>query len=252
MRTRMQERDGWRIRWAVVAAVATVFGLAPTASRAQGSTGDPPPFATLKLYEVQEGTDLKPAGPEPALRLANAALVGSASGGLCTGGQDPCAFDTVAKSSVPFKVGVGPIHGNFQVLFDTMSSRTHLLSDLVLIAKGSITGTLDLRSILNRTAPIAPMKGQWKSKALDARGTFSGTFFVPVTTVPTNPGEPDPCPGTHFAYFDPSTGLQCLITTEFSLGRPVTKVEASFIKTGRFRPGDDDDDRGDDGHGGKN
>ena len=35
-----------------------------------------------------------------------------------------------------------------------------------------------------------------------------------------------------------------------SLGHPVTKVVATFIKTGPFRPGDDDEDDGG-GHGRK-
>jgi len=242
MRTNMWYRSGARIRWALAAAVVPGLWLAPAVSRAQGNGGDPEAFATLKLYEVQEATDLKGNKPEdPILRLANAALVGTASGGLCTAGQDPCAFDTLAVSRVPLHIGVGPLTGDFQVMFDTMMNPGHLLSDLVLVAKGSVHGTLDLRPLLNRTAPMALMNGRWKSKMLDARGTFSGTFLLPF---------PDPsgqC-ATGFAYLDPGLGLQCLETTEMSLGRPVTKVVATFVKTGPFSPGDDDDDDAD-GHG---
>jgi hypothetical protein len=241
MRTKVGQRDGRRIRWMLVVAVVCGLALAPAVSRAQGQGKDPAPFATLKLYEVQEGTNLKtPKADDSVLRLANAALVGTASGGLCTAGQDPCAFDTLAVSSVPLKVGVGPIHGSFQVLFDTMMNPGHLLSDLVLVARGSVAGQLDLRPLLNRTAPMALLAGRWKSKTLDARGTLSGTFLVPF---------PDPTKqcATKFAYLDPVAGLQCLDATEISLGRPVTKVVATFIKTGPFKPGDDDDD--DDGGG---
>ena len=241
----MLVRDDRRFRWALVVAVVPALWLAPAVLRAQGRQGSDPqptPFATLKLYEVQEATDLKGARPEDqVLRLANAALVGTASGGLCTAGQDPCAFDTLAKSRIPLHIGVGPLSGDFQVLFDTMLNPGHLLSDLVLVAKGSVQGTLDLRPLLTRTAPMALMKGRWKSKALDARGTFSGTFLVPF---------PDPTKqcATGFAYLDPSTGLQCLNANEMSLGRPVTKLIATFLKTGTFGPGDRDDDD-EDGHG---
>ena len=248
MRTKMQARDDRRFRRALVVAVVPALWLVPTGAHAQGRMGaDPEPtlFATLKVYEVQEATDLRGGKAEDrVLRLANAALVGTASGGLCTAGQDPCAFDTLAKSEVPFQIGVGPITGGFQVMFDTMTNPGHLLSDLVLVAKGSVTGTLDLRPLLNGTAPMALMSGRWSSRALGVRGTFTGTFLVPF---------PDPTPtkqcATGFAYLDPLAGQQCLDATEMSLGRPVTKVIATFMKTGSFGNGDDDGE----GHGnGKN
>jgi hypothetical protein len=243
MRTKMVEREGRGVRWALVVAAAAGLGLAPAVSHAQPRGNDPAPFATLKAYEVQEGTDLKGKNPQdPVLRLANASLVGTVSGGLCTAGQDPCPFDTLAVSRIPLGVGVGPLNGKFQVLFDTLMNPGHLLSDLVLVAKGSVQGTLDLRPLLTKTAPMALMKGSWKSRALDARGTFSGTFLVPF---------PDPsrqC-ATGFAYLDPGAGFQCLEASEMSLGRPVTKVVATFVKTGPFDPGDDDDDDDGNGHG---
>jgi hypothetical protein len=239
----MLASDDHRFRWALVIAVVPALWLAPAVSGAQGRQGgdpEPTPFATLKLYEVQEATDLRGTRPEdPLLRLANAALVGTASGGLCTpAGQDPCAFDTLAKSAVPFHIGVGPLTGDWQVMFDDElihPDGNPLLSDLVLVAKGSVTGTLDLRPLLTGKAPMALMKGRWKSKALDASGTFSGTFLVPFT-------DPTKQCATGFAYFDPSAGLQCLNTNEKSLDRPLTKVVATFLKTGTFGSGDKDDD----------
>jgi hypothetical protein len=240
----MLARDGCRFRWALVAAVVPGLWLAPAVSGAQGRRGGgpeptPSPFATLKLYEVQEATDLRALSAEDrVLRLANAALVGTASGSLlCTAGQDPCAFDTLAKSAVPLHLGVGPLTGDWQVLLDDElihPDGNPLLSDLVLVAKGSVAGTLDLRPLLTGTAPMALMKGQWKSKALDARGTFSGTFLVPFA-------DPTKQCATGFAYFDPAAGLQCLNANEMSLGRPLTKVVATFLKTGTFGPGDKDD-----------
>jgi hypothetical protein len=241
----MRARDDCHFRWALVVAVVPALWLVPAVSGAQGRQGSGPEpvlFATLKLYEVQEATDLKGARPEdPVLRLANAALVGTASGGLCTAGQDPCAFDTLALSQVPLPIGVGPLNGKWQVMLDDELIHPDgipLLSDLVLVAKGSVTGTLDLRPLLRREAPMALMKGRWKSKALDARGTLSGTFLLPF---------PDPTKqcATGFAYLDPSAGLQCLNTNETSLGRPLTKVVATFLKTGTFGPSDRDDDDAD-------
>jgi hypothetical protein len=242
MSTRMLASDDHHFRWALVAAVVPVLWLAPAVSGAQGRRGgdpEPTPFATLNLYEVQEATDLRSMSPEDrVLRLANAALVGTASGGLCTAGQDPCAFDTLAKSAVPFHIGVGALTGDWQVMFDDElihPDGNPLLSDLVLVATGSVTGTLDLRPLLSGKAPMALMKGQWKSKALDARGTFSGTFLVPFI-------DPTKQCATGFAYFDPLAGLQCLNANETSLGRPLTKVVATFLKTGAFGPGDKDEE----------
>jgi hypothetical protein len=244
MRTEMLDRHDRRFRWALVVAVVPGLWLAPAVSRAEdereGGDQQPTQFATLKLFEVQEATDLKGKPQDPVLRLANAALVGTASGGVCTAGQDPCAFDTLAKSRVPLQIGVGPLTGDFQVMFDTMMNPGHLLSDLVLVAEGSVTGTLDLRPLLTGTAPMALMSGRWKRKTLDSRGTFSGTFLVPF------PDSTKQCV-TGFAYLDPAAGPQCLEVTEMSLGRPVTKVVATFLKTGPFGPGDGDDDG--DGHG---
>jgi len=246
MRTGTSDRGARRLRWAVVAVALVGLGRAPSVFAGGGhggGGGNPPkPFATLKLYEVQEGTDLKGPNDNPWLRLANASLVGTASGGLCTAGQDPCAFDTRAESNVPLAKGVGELQGDFQVLFDTMLNPGHLLSDLLLVATGSVKGTIDLRPLLNGTQPLAFMSGKWESRQLDARGTFKGTFSVPF---------PDPtktCP-TGFAYLDADTGgLECLAATETSLGRPVTRLVATFLKTRSFGPGNgDDDDDGDHG-----
>jgi hypothetical protein len=239
--------EGGRHRWAVAVLVAAGVWLAPAVSNAQNENkgGGPPlkPFATLKLYEVQEGTDLRGRDDSPALRVANAALVGSATGAICAAtamppapAQEPCAFDTVAESRVPLHKGYGPIDGTFQLLWDAMPDQ-HLLSDLVMVADGRVQGTLDLRPLLFHNEPFATMEGKWKSRQLDARGTFTGTFFVPF---------PDPtgtCP-TGFAYGDRpgGAGLVCLAPTEFSLGNPVTKVVATFLKTGRSNDRDKADD----------
>jgi hypothetical protein len=225
-------------RGGAVALVAAALCLAPAGAHAQNRRpGEPPSslFATLKMYEVQEGTDLRGLIESRTLRVANAALVGSATGDIClataVGGappQVPCAFDTVAISHVPLHRGFGELNGTFQLLYDSMPDQ-QLLSDLVLVADGEVHGTLDLRPLLDpeHPQPIATMEGRWRSRKLGARGTFSGTFFVPF---------PDPtgtCP-TGYAYVDPGgpTGIQCLEANEVSLGRPVTKVIATFMKNG--------------------
>ncbi|HEY8202633.1 MAG TPA: hypothetical protein VII47_14935 [Actinomycetota bacterium] len=252
MRTNMLAGNDRRWRWALVVAVVPGLWLAPATSRAQNRRIEPTLFATLTLYEVQEGTDLR--GQSPVVRLANAALVGKATGPICAATavpgsppQDPCDFDTRATSNVPLDRGIGQLQGDFELLFDSMMNPGHLLSDLIQVAKGTVHGTLDLRPILTQTGAVAYIRdGTWRSRTLGAKGTFTGTFFVPVFTVPTDPADPDPCPETHFAYFDPNGGFECLAANQFSLERPVTKVVATFMKTGTIGPGDDDDH---DGHG---
>ncbi len=244
--------DDRRFRWPLVVAVVPAVWLAPATSRAQDTRSDPSVFATLTLYEVQEGTNLK--GQSPVLRMANAALVGKATGPICAATamppdlppQDPCDFDTRAVSNVPLNTGVGELHGDFELLFDTMMNPGHLLSDLVQVAKGKVNGKLDLSPILTQTGAVAYIKdGKWRSRTLGVKGTFAGTFFVPVYTVPTDPAAPDPCLETHFAYMDPHGSFECLAATEFSLERPVTKVVATFLKTGTVGSGDRDDDDAD-------
>lgn len=250
MRTRKPE--GGRSRWALVALVVPGLWLSPAVSQAQnqarrGGGGDPTLYASLKLYEVQEATDLRERGNAAVLRLANATLVGTASGAICdatatpeTPPQDPCAFDATAISQVPLDKGYGDLDGDFQLLFDAFPDQ-QLLSDLVLVADGGVEGTIDLRPILFDNRPIATMEGKWKSRTLGVRGTFTGTFFVPV---------PDPTGGcgTGYVYVDDTSGspvLQCLEQNEMSLGNPVTKVIATFMKTGAMgrQDRDDDDDR---------
>jgi hypothetical protein len=245
MRTHIFE--GRRNRWAVVALVAPGLWLAPAISQAENRRGggEPTLFATLKLYEVQEGTDFRVRGQAPVLRLANATLVGTATGEICDAtampgvpAQDPCAFDTTALSRVPLAPGdeQGDLDGDFQLLFDAFPQQ-QLLSDLVLVAKGEVEGTIDLRPLLDPTnpQPIAFMEGRWMSKKLGVKGTFTGTFFVPF---------PDPtgtC-ATGYAYIDRpgGTGLVCLEPNETSLGNPVTKVIATFLKTGKMDAHDKD------------
>jgi hypothetical protein len=234
-----------RNRWAVVALVAAGLWLAPAVSQAENrrAGGEPTLFATLRLYEVQEGTDLRGREGSPALRVANAALVGSATGAICAATampgmppQDACPFDTTAVSHVPLSKGFGELSGDFQLLFDSKPDQ-RLLSDLVLVANGSVQGTLDLRPFLFNNQPIATMEGTWKSKKLGVKGTFSGTFFVPV---------PDPAGAcaTGYVYVDLSSGspvFQCVEPNEMSLGNPVTKVIATFLKTGNMDAHDKDD-----------
>lgn len=245
MRARILE--GGRNRWAVVALIAPGLWLAPAVSQAQnlkrGGGGNPTLYATLKLYEVQEATDLRVRGQAAVLRLANATLVGTATGDICDAtampgvpAQDPCAFDTTAISRVPLDRGKGDLDGDFQLLFDSIPDQ-QLLSDLVLVAKGGVEGTIDLTPLLSdNPQPFATMEGKWNSKKLGVKGTFTGTFFVPF---------PDPtgtC-ATGWAYVDRprGTGLVCLEPNEMSLGNPVTKVIATFLKTGNLDAHDNDD-----------
>lgn len=188
-------------------------------------------LANVTLWEVQEYLRLKAGSHEDniAFRLANATLVGDATDGLCAGtGVAQCAMDARARSTVSLETGVGPISGAFNILVDS-DPNSPLLSDLVLVATGTLSGTLDLRPVLLLKqglpggAPVAPAQGRWRSRELDVRGSFSGAFLVPVPAAALGL-HCSPEPAKDFMYFNPAgPGTGCLTDADFSLGIPVTK-----------------------------
>lgn len=111
-----------------------------------------------------------------------------------------------------------------------------MLSDLILVATGTLEGTLDLRPVIAGTAPIAPAAGRWRSQELGAQGSFKGAFLVPVPA-PLAPdwvtGQPLDCssdPNKNFVYVDPTTYRPgCRADSDFSLGSPVTKFVADLM-----------------------
>ncbi len=215
------------------AALVPVLGLVllmPSAALAEE------PFATVTAWEIQEFLRFRTGDDDDSItrRVANATLVGQATDGLCElVGQDPCAIDGRARSSVDLSTGLGPISGTFDILFD-MDPGSPLLMDLVHAGTAEFHGVLDLRPALlfnvnplaPGAAPVAFASGTWKSKKLHARGTFTATFLIPI---------PDPfgtCGGGP-AYFNPLASpvvYQCLTLGDFSLGAPVVKVTADLTK----------------------
>lgn len=216
------------------AALVPVLGLLllmPSAALAEE------PFATVTAWEIQEFLRLRTGDDDDSVtrRVANATLVGHATGGLCVlVGQDPCAIDGRARSSVNLSTGLGPISGTFDVLFD-MDTASPLLMDLVLAGTADLDGVLDLRPALlfnvnplaSGAAPVAFASGTWKSKKLHARGTFMATFLIPI------PDFLAACPAVGLAYYNPLATpvvYECLGPGDFSLGAPVVKVTADLTK----------------------
>jgi len=186
------------------------------------------PFATVTAWEIQEFLRFKTGDDEDSIvrRLANATLVGHATHGLCalTPGQDPCALDGRARSSVDLSTGLGPISGTFDILFDT-NPGSPLLMDLVIAGTVELEGVLDLRAALGG-APVAFASGTWKSKKLHARGTFTATFLIPIPALLIGQS----CDMV-FAYYNPfAPTFECLTLGDFSLGAPVVKVTADLTK----------------------
>jgi len=246
----MERRRRVSVRVLVAAVALLVIGLPGVAAAAEQF------FAGVTLWEVQEYLRLKSGSHSDNLmfRLANATLVGDATAGLCAPvGVETCAMDARATSTVSLSTGTGPITGAFNILLDS-NPNSPLLSDLVLVATGTLHGTLDLRLVslfVESTntpgtpppagGPVAPAQGRWRSRELDARGSFIGGFLVPVPSAPFA-AFGGPC-ATGFAYlnfaFSPVPGpvlpvdvapmFQCLEPSDFSLGSPVTKFVGSLF-----------------------
>jgi hypothetical protein len=240
---------------ALLAVVVGIVGLLSAVADAHDKKKPKPPpaerpFANVTAWEVQEFLRLKQGGYRDNIvyRLANATLVGDASGGLCPPATPgiaplPCGFDAKANSNVNTQQGTGPINGNFHVLVDS-DPKSPLLSDLVLFARGTLNGTLDLRPVVlaQQTGgvyggPVAPASGRWRSEDLDENGSFTGGFLIPVeypgcprgfayVNVPVlMPGEDEPQQLIPRELAEP---FQCLADGDFSLGSPVTKFVAAL------------------------
>jgi hypothetical protein len=217
---------------AVLVPVLGLLLLVPSAALAEE------PFATVTAWEIQEFLRFKTGDDEDSIvrRLGNATLVGHATDGLCAlAGQNPCALDGRARSSVDLSTGLGPISGTFDILLDT-NPGSPLLMDLVLAGTVEFDGVLDLRPALFGGAPVALASGTWKSKKLHARGSFSATFLIPI------PDSTGTC-GLGLAYYNPFAGTyDCLAFGDFSLGAPVVKVTAELTKKAKVSRGNHRDD----------
>lgn len=210
---------------------AALVGLSPVLAYAQA------PIAVVSLWEIQEFVRFKPADEpgEVTRRLADAALVGVAVGGICPPGTatittpigSGCAVGLRATSRVDLTTGTGPISGTVNILADVPAT---LVPDPVLVAAtGSLKGTLDLGPALTFLAtggaagiPTGDVTGTWRIKELKLRGTLAGLFQIPVPSGACDLG---------FAYVNPTGALglptvQCLGLSDFSLGVPAIKFTA--------------------------
>lgn len=225
------------------AAVVPVLGLLLLTSSAALADG---PFGKVTAWEIQEFLLFKTGDDEDSIirRLATATLVGHATDGLCAlVGQNPCAIDGRAQSSVDVSTGVGTITGTFDILLDTNPDGP-LLMDLVLAGKVKLHGTLDLRPAFlfmkgMGGAPVALASGTWRSRELGAQGGFTATFLIPIPSPACSPPL-----GLGFAYYNPLASpllFQCLTPNDFSLGAPVVKAVADLTKESRGKRHHGDD-----------
>lgn len=179
------------------AALVAAVGLLPSPALAQG-----PVVAKIQGYEVAEHIKFLGEAMSPVdfkRRFADTALISD----HVVGGVPPFAgaqfADARASSFVSAKTGKGPIVGTFNILQD-FDPTTNLLSTLQVTAQGKIKGTLDLSTIL--ATGTAPISGKWSLERKKLRGTFEGTFAVPI---------PNPASPTGYVYInvDPSTPTPC-------------------------------------------
>ncbi len=202
------------------------------------------PFATVTASEVQEALRFKKADDMESIiiRLANATLVGKATGGICVGSAD-CPIDGRAESSVNLSTGQGPFSGTFDLLMDT-NPGSPLLMDLVLTGRVKVQGTLNLGPALlflqsGGGAPVAFINGTWTSRDLHASGEIAGTFFIPIPSALLGKS----C-DMGWAYYNPlatpTVFFQCLKMENFSLGAPVVQLKADLTKQMRGKHHGDD------------
>jgi hypothetical protein len=198
-------------------------------------------------------------------RVAEASLVGTATGPLCeaAGTTSPCVIGVRADSHVSFQTFKGPFSGELTVLIE---NPTNPLPDSVLeVASMRLHGSLDfcpdpfkvvpappdspLKVVCEVALPFGVVKGTWSSRDLDLRGSLTGLFQFPLpaaavgvpapvcdvaTSQTTLQGsvEEDSLPG--HVYVDPNNSARCLGVHEFSLGIPMVLFTADLQATGEF------------------
>lgn len=183
----MKRMDG-TLRKRVVGALA---GLVAVAAFVPAVAWAQVPVARLTMYEVLEALQLK----KPTQRFASAALLGNRVVPLQPDPFFAAATNVGAEATSKVNInpgsrrfGTGPIQGDFQLLtlMDLDSNGEPNLSDLVVVARGHLEGTLDLRPALipdpatGLPSPYAPVSGTWNLKH-DGRkpGSFAGAFLIP-------------------------------------------------------------------------
>lgn len=197
------------VRSTAVALLAVALSwLAPAVASAEV------PVARIVLYEVMESLELRQTRRDAvpfSKRIADAALLGTSVVPLSPG--TPFAANQSITATATSRVildptregfGTGPITGAFDLVVsrDLDNNGRQNLSDLVVVASGSLQGTLDLRPALVEQQPFARVSGQW-ALGDDSAGRFSGLFLIPFDY-----------PGLGLVYLDPpelqAAGSVCL------------------------------------------
>lgn len=254
---------GWLSSGSAAVVAALAFAWIPAPASAETS------FAQVSAWEVQEFLTLRFRGHADARqlvsRLADASLVGTATGSLCeaAGTTSPCVIGVRADSNVSFSTFKGPFRGELTVLIE---NPTNPLPDSVLgVATMDLRGTLDfcpdpfrvvpapegnaLDVVCEVALPFGVVAGTWRSRHLDARGTLTGLFQFPIPAAAA--GVPAPLcdvattqftlQGSHeerlagHLYVDPNQAARCLSVHEFSLGLPLVLFTADLKQTGDDR-----------------
>jgi len=222
-------------RVSLVATVAAVVGLGPTASFAQTT-----PLASTVLYEVNESLRFLKGHPKEehrasasdandptaiARRLAKASLLGKEVHPLRPNDlfQEGAFIQAEANSNVNLNTGKGPLTGKFLLLADTDPDRESL-DTLLVTDNGPVKGELDLTTAMQGYAALS---GRWSTKDKTHEGTFQGLFLIPFLV------------GDQYYYADlgldgpgsncgSPSGICPLRDYEFALGIPLTKALILF------------------------
>jgi hypothetical protein len=231
-----------------LAGLVAVAAFVPAVAWAQA------PVAQLTGYEVFEALQFKKplehTTPQAfAKRFAQAALLGNSVvsfgdpvfGASSYFGAEATSNVNINPASRTF--GTGPIQGTFDLLFDYNFGAVDHLSDLAVVASGTLAGTLDLRLALDPThpQPIAPVSGKWKLTTVRGEhGQFQGAFFIPVDL--TTLGLPGlwyvqspagACVSKTVVALSAEASACLLDSTEYVLGIPLTKVVLVLFSDGR-------------------
>ncbi|HEV8642599.1 MAG TPA: hypothetical protein VGV13_16025 [Methylomirabilota bacterium] len=198
------------------------------------------------LYEATETMKLK-QGRTVVSRTATAALMGWVSAGtsLCPNwlaaalNVPACGVTALANDNISLATGQGPVGGKFTVI---VQGDNPVDGPELVIAEGSLRGTIDLSAAVLGGVPLGTISGRWSARGtrggpldgLRRGGTFSGTFRLPFV-MPSDP--------TKTPLYLGDKGPVAIALHEYSLGVPTVRLELTFVDA---PPAEGDDERDDD------
>jgi hypothetical protein len=145
------------------------------------------------LHEVTETMKLLGRNPRSVIRQATAALAGDVTLGsaLCPAwlptvfpGLTQCGIAAFATDNLDLATGRGPVQGKFHV---TVEGDNAVDGPERVIARGTISGSIDLSLALLAGVPLGSLQGQWSAAGSEGGplqgkqfgGTVDGTFRLP-------------------------------------------------------------------------